>query len=212
MIPKLDISSPELFLRCFYIPRIHGPKENMDAAIKTFKDFFQEHGEIILAEIEKLSGFQWTKDRIPVYLIPNSFVSPPYSFCKDPIEDDLPGVIQKVDVSGLTQQAWVHIHELVHVNQHQSEFYNLHGLTRERKKNIDLAELGADIITIYIVKKLFGENSEYEKDFWNFLQNTSEKNKRKYDILIKYIENWDLNNNNLRYYLEQNNSILENLL
>ncbi len=209
MIPRLDISLPEIFLRAFYNPVVYGPKEKLDADVKAFEDFFARHAEKILVEIEKLSGFAWSKDRIPVYLVPESFVSPPYSFTTSGLEEGLPGVVQKIGRPGM-RDIHIHIHELAHVNQWQSDFhiFSPKGNTQART---DMRELAADIVTVYVIRNVFGDATELERDFFDFLCNTSEKNKRKYDILMKYVDSWNLNANTLRYYLEQNQDKLSAL-
>lgn len=207
---------PELLKSLFYFPKTYGSVEKLETDIEALKTFFNEYGEKILVEIEKLSGFSWTKERIPVYLIPNSKFGPPYSFSKWGVDGDLPGVVQKL---GTTSQAftdyWILIHELVHTNQRQSDFMEKYQFLKNGDRNQDLLELGADLITLYVLRSLFGQGTKYEVDLWNFFVNTtnnSEKNIRKGAILKKYVDEWDLNKNTLRYYLENNETIIENLL
>ncbi len=202
MIPKIDIQVPELLLRTFFFPKEYGGKEKLDKDISDFRVFFDKYGEKILVQIEKYSGFNWTLNRIPVYLIPASMMIR-FSFSKNDLEDGLPGVVQKIG-RGITD-IHIHIHELVHTNQKQTEFYskeNGFAFDKEGNRNTDILELSADIVTMYVIRNLFGADSEYEKDMWNFLNNTNERNMRKYEHLIEHIDKWDLNKNNLRYHLE----------
>jgi hypothetical protein len=199
MLPKIDIQVPELLLRCFYFPTIYGPREKLDRDIKKFKDFFEKHGDSVLTEIENFSGYSWSMPRIPVYLVPNNSMLP-YSFSRPNLEDNLPGIIQKIGRG--VRDIHIHIHELVHTNQKQSEFYTKFAYDKEGKRDTDLLELCADIVTIYVIRKLFQDNSVYENDMWDFLKNTNDKNKRKEELLEQHIEIWDLNKNNLKHFLE----------
>jgi hypothetical protein len=208
MTPKIDIQMPEILVRCFYFPAIYGPREKLDNDVAEFKKFFELHGEEVLRSIEQFSGCTWSHDRIPVYLIPDSAMLN-YSFSKWAVEEKLPGIIQKIGLG--IRDYHIHIHELAHTNQRHSEsFYSGttgYAFDKEGRRNVDLLELSADIVTLHVMRKLFGESSDLEKDFWDFLKNTSEKNKRKEDFLIKYMSLWDLNSHPLKYYLEQNPEI-----
>jgi hypothetical protein len=215
MIPKLDISMPELFVRAFHFAKRYGYPGKLDDDARDFKKFFEQHGESILEQIEKLSGFNWTSERIPVYLFPNSHISPPYSFSKINLENDLPGVMQKLGVSPKQiSDYWVCIHELVHINQKEKEFYDKYFFNVGTiKNNTDLLELCADLVTLNVVRNLFDRDSELEKDLWDFLDFSNDKNKRKAEILRTYLDLWDLSKNNLRYYLDQTpQDKLENLI
>lgn len=215
MIPRIDISVPDVFIRAFYNPRTYGPREKLDADIENFKSFFKENGDRILQEIESLSGFFWNENRIPVYLLPDGMFSPVASFATSNLEGELSGIVQKIGRPGV-RDIHVHIHELSHVNQWQGGWRSRqtgYALKQNGEWNTDLVELGADLVTIYVIRNIFGIDSVYEKDFWDFLQNTNERNKRKNDVLKSYIDLWDLNQNPLKYYLEQaSREKLDNLL
>ena len=121
----------------------------------------------------------------------------------------MPGVVQKLFESNTTN-LHIFIHELVHVNQWQSDFhdkYNTFANTKTGELNREGVELCADIVTLYVLRDLFGENSEYEEDFWKFLSNTNQVNKRKYEVLQKYKESWDLSKKPLKGYIVDNQRI-----
>jgi len=204
MIPKIDIQVHNLFINAFFFSVTYGPKEKLDEDIKKFKDFFNENGEKILTLIEKFSGYSWTKDRIPVYLVPKN-PNLNYSFAKSTLENDLPGVVQKIGM-GYERDIHIHIHELAHINQWQSDFMKKNNPLSAKsngEKNNDGIELGADIVALYVLRNIFGEDSEFEKDFMDFLNNTNDKNKIKFAELNKYKDKWNLNENSLRHYVEK---------
>ena len=203
MIPKVDFQIHDLLIQIFFFPRLYGG--NRDKLKKDFESFtseFQLREEKILTLIEKFSGLEWMKDRIPAYLVPhNSKVL--YSFAHHNLENNLPGIVLKIR-GNLFRDMPIFIHELAHINQMQSDFFKeqkIFVFDKEGKRNEDLIELGADIVALYVMREVYGIDSEYEKDFWNFLENTNEKNKRKFEELNKYIGSWDLNVNNLKFYL-----------
>ncbi len=204
MIPKIDVQVHDVFINAFFFSVTYGPKEKLEEDIQKFKNFFEINGEKIITLIEKFSGYSWTKDRIPVYLIPANpnFL---YSFTKSTLENDLPGIVQKIGM-GFERDIHIHIHELVHANQWQSDFTsktNILSFKSNGERNTDGREIGADIVTLYILRNLFGESSEFEKNLMDFLSNTNEKNKIKFAELNKYKDKWDLNKNSLRYYIEK---------
>ncbi len=203
MIPKIDFQVHDVFINAFHNPPAYGSLEQLHADMQEFKDFFSRNGNEILKLIEVYSGYEWSKERIPVYLIPDNFALN-FSFTKPVLEDGLTGIVQKISPKDMYRNIHIHIHELVHVNQRQSDFYtkeNPLAFSENGERNITGIELGADIVTFYILQKMFGINSEYEKNFWNFLSNTNEKNKLKFEELNKYKDIWDLNLHPLRYYV-----------
>lgn len=195
MLPKVDFQKHEVLFQAFFFPGEYGgrmPKLLED--IENFITLFSEHQEKILSLIEKFSGFAWSKERIPVFLVPNTAMLP-FSFTKARLEADLPGVVQKI---GLATKRTLHIfiHELVHVNCRHSDFY-------EKYESTDLRELVADLVTLNVIREIFGANSEYEQDWLDFLQNTLEKNKRKLAFAEKYQEKWNLHEKPIVNYLEE---------
>jgi hypothetical protein len=204
MIPKVDFQIHETLIEAFYLPKLWGgDREELDKEMKNFIDLFRIHEEMILTLIQKYSGFEWSKERIPVFLVPDSRVLL-YSFTKSTLQDGLPGIIQKIFKDKNSLIFSIFIHELCHVNQHQSDFYDKKYKTADEKwiKDTDRVELSADLVMLYVVREIFGNNSEYEKAEWDFLKNTNDRNKKKGEMLEKYMPLWDLNKMPLKSYLE----------
>lgn len=204
MIPTINFEINELLMRCFFFERIYGPREKFEKDAQEVIDTIRSKEKIILSLIEKFSGLKWTHPVIPVYLIPTSEIIK-YSFTKfDLGGPGVPGVVQKVG-RGIHTDIPILIHELAHVNQRQGGLYKDYAhivFNKDKTRNEDFLEVWADMIELYVVRELFGSDSQYEKELWNFLQNTNEKNKRKYEVLIEHMKIWDLNEHPLKFYLE----------
>src|SRR3989344_1005895 len=201
MTPKIDIQTHNLLFNLFYFPSVYGPKEKLDADVNEIKNFVQEFGIKILSEIEILSGFPWFMDRIPVVLVPNNkFLN--YSYSRFDLEPGIPGVVLKI--RGAIRDKWILIHELVHTNQkHVNSSFDYAKLNTGERNN-DLLEVWADLITLKIIIKYF---PEWEGDFLNFFE-TEEKNIRKGKILRQFINNWDLEKNDIKFYLEKDKNLI----
>jgi len=196
MIPKIDFQIHDALVRTFLFPPTNDAQKGFKKQAGAFMDFFNKNSDKTLKSIQKFSGYKWAKDRIPVYLIPNAQI---LSFTKSILEDDLPGVVQKV-FPNQKRTAHIFIHELVHVNQWQSKFVNKNQPYNESGDEFK-RELYADLICLHVLRDIFGKNSEHEKDFWDFLQNTTERNKKKLEGLKKITNKWDLIKKPLKEYL-----------
>lgn len=202
MIPKVDFQVHEILLRAFFFPREYGGgRDKFDGDVEKFVSLFRQYEDKILELIEKFSGFSWSRDRIPVFLVPASMMVR-YSFAKANLENDLPGIVLKI-FADPGRELFIFIHELSHINQRQSDFYEKYAFGKNGERNTDLLELCADLITLKILRDLFGNNSEYEKLFWTFLKDPkSDKNKIKYEKILEFESKWDLSKRNIREYIE----------
>lgn len=203
MIPKVDFQIHEVLIQAFFSPKMYGGDRSfLDSKLNEFIEGYRMHEEKILKLIEKYSGFEWSKDRIPVFLVPDNFALF-YSFAKPILQDALPGVVLKIRPNGKIRDFWIFIHELSHINQYHSDFYTPQygAIDENNNKNVDRVEVCADLLALYVLRDLFGEDSEYEKDFWDFLENTNEKNKKKFEQMKKHLPIWDLKKNTLKNYL-----------
>ncbi|MDQ3014823.1 MAG: hypothetical protein M3Q73_03095 [bacterium] len=202
MIPRTDFQIHEIFMQTFFFPEEYGAdRSQFDKDAAEFMGFFKQHEEKILQIIEKFSGFDWSKEKIPVFVVPNnSMIS--YSYTKFDLQDGLPGVVQKI-FRNQQRNLHIFIHELAHVNQRHADFYDrkYKTLDEEGNRNVDLVEVCADIVCLYVIREIFSGNSEYERDMFDFLQNTGMKNKRKYAELEKSLTQWDLYKNPLKFYI-----------
>lgn len=192
MNTKIDYQIHDVLIRT-----LKSPFETVEEIKKLFTKYIDEFGtyeDKVIELIEKYTGYPFTIERIPVYLVPISRNSVPFSNAKSSLEENTPGVVLKV-FPDILRNHHIFIHELVHINQwHNHEEFNKSRffINEDGTKNEDGIELCADIVALYIVRDIFGKNSEVENNFWDFLENTNEKNKRKYDILQKYLPQWDL--------------------
>lgn len=95
------------------------------------------------------------------------------------------------------------IHELVHINQFQSDFYsdkNKLIFKKNRAKNERKLELCTDVISLSVIRIIFGKNSLYEKDFFEFKKiQTSIKAENK--EINNHIKKWDFEEKTLRDYI-----------
>lgn len=203
MIPKVDFQIHEVLIQAFFSPKMYGgDRKFLDTKFSEFVAQFSEHETKILTLIEKYSGFEWSEEKIPVFLIPDS-PSIFYSFAKPVLQDGHSGVVLKIRPNGKIRDFWIFIHELSHINQYHSNFYlpKYGAIDENNNKNVDRVEVCADLLALYVIRDLFGEDSEYEKDFWDFLENTNEKNRKKFEEMKKHLPIWDLSKDTLKNYL-----------
>lgn len=200
MIPKVDYQIHDLLVRVFLPPPLDGDDTEFRQLSERLINSFEKLEFNVLTLIEKYSGFEWRFEKIPVYLIPDSRILK--SFAKSNLENKRPGVVLKV-MDNLTRNIHIFIHELAHINQNQGEFSKTSfALNPDGSRNHPNYELAADIVTLYILRDLFGSNSEYEKDMMEFLTTTDMVNKDKYDALMEKVDIWDLSKKTLREYIE----------
>jgi hypothetical protein len=191
---KIDFQRHDVFFQAFFFPPFYGGGiEKLESDINALITTFANHKDQILTLIEKYTGYTWSQETVPVFLIPKTPVIS-YSFTRLNLVNGLAGIVQKVGM-GAFRDLHIFIHELVHVNCRQQDFY-------EKYTDNNLKELVADLVTLYVIRDLFGTDSEYEKDFFDFLQNTNDKNKVKYNYLHEYKDKWDLKDKQIASYLE----------
>jgi len=202
MIPKIEYQTHELLTRVFIPP--FEKKSDFEKHVKKFIKHFKKIEKEILVLIEKFSGFEWTKKKIPVYLIPNGKI---VSRTKSNLEKGLPGIIQKVR-NNTERDTHIMIHELVHVNQFQTDFSSKENRFAFNKKGIRNYigwEVCAEIVCLYVIRELFGKKSKYEKDYWKFLNQIQTSTPGKELEVPKYLKKWDLNKKTLRDYILKKN-------
>lgn len=199
MIPKIKYKTNPTLTQIFLPPR--GDVKKFKGNAKEFVKHFNKIENGVLENIEKFSGFKWTKKKIPVYLIPQGQI---YSFAKSNMTKKDPGIILKI-YETLERTTGIFIHELTHINQFQSDFNNSKRnkfvFDEKGKKNYRNIEICSDVLAIYVMKKLFGKNSSYEKDYWHFQKNIRTSEKGMVEPLKKHIKKWNLNKNPLREYI-----------
>lgn len=198
MIPKIEFKTYDVLTRVFLPPS--KKKKEFESESKKFINHFKKIEKMVLILIEKFSGFKWTKKRIPVYLIPNSrFIST----ARGDLENGFPGVVQKIR-NNPERDTHIFIHELTHVNQFQSDFYdkkNTFVRNKDKTKNFVNIEICADVGCIHVIRELFGKNSKVEKDYWHFINNVMTSTPAKKMKIPKYLKKWDLNKKSLRGYI-----------
>lgn len=198
MIPNIDYQRHDLLTRIF-IPSFKD-KKKFEKKAKEFIKYFKKHEKETLRLIEKFSGFNWTRNKIPVYIIPNGHI---YSFTKKNLSKNLPGVVQKFYESN-ERTTHILIHELCHVNQFQSEFYNKRNKfvwKKDGTKDFVKVEICTDIVAIHVIRELFGKDSKIEKDYWYFMNKLMTSTPAKKLQIPKYLKKWDLNKKTLKKYL-----------
>jgi len=175
---KIDFQIHDVLIRALRSPFQSEDEFKKQAA--AFKKFFMSNEAKVLDLIQKYSGYEYTNDRIPEYLVPAG-LSFSKSVTKSTLEDGLPGVVQKLFDNNITNMH-IFIHELTHVNQWQSDFHNKENRFSETKT---------------------GELNREGIDFWRFLEGTNEVNKEKYDELQKHKDSWDLSKKTLKEYISE---------
>lgn len=199
MIPKIDFQTHDILTRIFIPP--FKKKKEFKKEVKEFTRSFRKIEEDVLISIEKFSGFKWSKKRIPVYLIPSGRI---VSFVRGKLENGLPGVVQKIFSGEEKRNLHIFIHELCHVNQFQSDFYDKNNrfvLKKDGTKDSVKVEVLTDIVTIHVVREIFGKNSDMEKDYWHFMNKVMTSTPKKKLEIPKYLKKFDLNKKTLKEYI-----------
>lgn len=201
MIPKIKYMVHEILTNVFLPPS--GDRKEFERNAEEFIKNFKKIEKRVLELIEKFSGFEWTKKNIPVYLIP---AGKSVSFAKSNLEKGNPGVVNKI-WSIPERSIHIAIHELVHVNQFQSDFYSKENkvLWKKEEKDVVSLEVCTDVVTIHVLRELFGEDSKYEKDYWHFMNNVMTSTPAKKLKIPSYLKKWDLDKKSLREYIFNKN-------
>jgi len=150
-----------------------------------FRKAFAEKQSEILELIPQFTGYDWERSEIPVYLVPwcnkHSFSHPLVLFYRP-------------DHARLWH---ILIHELVHINLANSEFKSL-----ERRGSEGL-EVVCWIVTLHVLRRIFGRGSPAEKDLLGDFAQANERNKQTLEGLRKIMDQWDLGKKPLKWYLEE---------
>ena len=198
MIPKIEYQTHDILTKVFMPP--FGKRSDFEKQTRKFTKHFKKIEKEILISIEKFSGFKWTKRKIPIYFVPNGRI---ISITKGNLEKGLPGIIQKIR-NNIWRDTHIMIHELVHINQFQTNFNskrNRFAFKKNGIKNHIGREVCADIICLYVIKELFGKNSKYERDYWEFLNKIQTSTPGIEKEVSKYLKKWNLNEKTLKEYI-----------
>jgi hypothetical protein len=117
------------------------------------------------------------------------------------LEDNNAGIVFAVRESQV-RNIQIFIHELVHINQMHPDYnndinpYSVYGPAGR--------EIVADMVNLHVIRELFGSDSEYEKDFWEFLNIPEVSNsKERLELVNEYLPKWDLNNKTIKQYINE---------
>ena len=192
MIPKLKFQVHELFIRVFLFPNTPSEKKLFRRNAEDFQKFFASEGKAILQSIMELSGYKWQRPEIPVYLIPWQSPNLVIPFTKSNLERGLPGVLQTLGMGDrLVRDTHVFIHELVHISQRHTALTDRDN-PFTASGNINRREAIADFLCLHTIRHVFGNNSIYETDFWEFLRSDRLRIKTRLEELEKALHIWDV--------------------